>query len=252
MTSGPLAERVAVVTGASRGLGREIALALARSGAAVAVVARNADDLRQVVSEITAAGGAAIDIQGDITDEVVVAGIHDRMRERFGRVDILVNNAGINIRKPVTEFRLDEWRLVMDTNLTSAFLLCRALIPLMTGRGYGRIINMTSIMSHVALAGRSAYAASKAGLLGLTRALALEVAAEGITVNGVSPGPFATEMNRPLMENPELNRQFLERVPMNRWGDPRDIGLLVVHLCLPEAGYITGTDMVVDGGWLAQ
>ncbi len=252
MTPSPLAERVAVVTGASRGFGREISLAVARSGAAVAAVARSADALRQVVAEITAAGGAAVDIQGDITDEVFVAGLRDRVRERFGRVDILVNNAGINIRKSVTEFSLEEWRRVLDTNLTAPFLLCRALIPLMTGRGYGRIINLTSIMSHVGLPGRTAYAASKAGLLGLTRALALEVATEGITVNGISPGPFATEMNRPLMENAELNRQFLERIPMHRWGNPADIGSLVVHLCLPEAAYITGTDLVVDGGWLAQ
>lgn len=252
MDSKPLVDRVAVVTGASRGFGREIALALARAGASVALVARSADALRQVASEVTAVGGAAIDIQGDITDEVLAAGVGDRVKERFGRLDILINNAGINVRKNLLDFTVEEWRSVVDTNLTGAFLMSRALVPLMSGRGYGRIINLTSIMSHVALAGRTAYAASKAGLLGFTKALALELASEGITVNGVSPGPFATEMNRPLMENKEASRIFLERIPLQRWGDPRDIGALVVFLCTPEAGFITGTDLVVDGGWLAQ
>jgi NAD(P)-dependent dehydrogenase (short-subunit alcohol dehydrogenase family) len=122
----------------------------------------------------------------------------------------------------------------------------------MKGQGYGRILNLTSIMSHVALPGRTAYAASKTALLGFTRALALELAPEGITVNGISPGPYATEMNRPLMENPELNAKFLSSIPLGRWGKPEEVGRLAVYLCSEEAGFITGTDILMDGGWCAQ
>jgi NAD(P)-dependent dehydrogenase (short-subunit alcohol dehydrogenase family) len=170
----------------------------------------------------------------------------------LGAVHILVNSAGINIRKPITEFSLEEWRRVLDTNLTGVFLVCRAFVPLMRGHGYGRILNLTSIMSHVALPGRTAYAASKTGLLGFTRALALELAPEGITVNGISPGPVATEMNRPLLENPDLNREFTARIPLARWGREEEIAALALYLCSEAAGWITGTDIRIDGGWTAQ
>jgi len=156
------------------------------------------------------------------------------------------------VRKPVTEFSLDEWRSVMDTNVTAAFLMCRSIVPHMTGNGYGRILNMTSIMSWVSLPGRAAYSASKAALLGMTRALALELAPEGITCNGISPGPFATEMNRPLIENREANAQFLANIPLARWGKVEEIGQLAVYLCSEEAGFITGTDILIDGGWTAR
>jgi len=122
----------------------------------------------------------------------------------------------------------------------------------MKGTGYGRILNMTSIMSHVSLPGRAAYSSSKAALLGLTRALALEVADQGITVNGISPGPFGTEMNTPLMQNPELNAQFLANIPVNRWGRVEEIGALATYLCSEDAGFITGTDILIDGGWTAK
>jgi NAD(P)-dependent dehydrogenase (short-subunit alcohol dehydrogenase family) len=158
----------------------------------------------------------------------------------------------MNLRKPVTDFSLAEWRQVIDTNLTSVFLTCRAFVPQMRGQGYGRILNLTSIMSHVGLPGRTAYAASKAGLLGFTRALALELAPERITVNGISPGPIATEMNAPLIQDPELNREFISKIPLGRWGKVEEIGQLAVYLCSEDAGFITGTDMLIDGGWTAQ
>ncbi|MBL9138429.1 MAG: 3-oxoacyl-ACP reductase FabG [Verrucomicrobiales bacterium] len=252
MNSQPLVGRVAIITGASKGFGREIALALSRAGASVALIARSADALAAVASTIQSEGGTAIFRVGDITHESDVEALAADVQARFGGADILINNAGINIRKEITEFSLAEWNQVLNTNLTGAFLMCRAVVPLLKGRGYGRILNLTSIMSHAGLPGRTAYAASKAGLLGLTKALALELAPLGITVNGISPGPFATEMNQPLLNNPELNRQFLTRIPLGRWGEPSDIGALVVHLCRPEAGFMTGTDLVVDGGWLAQ
>jgi NAD(P)-dependent dehydrogenase (short-subunit alcohol dehydrogenase family) len=191
-------------------------------------------------------------VETDVTREEQVSRLAEQVVARFGPAQILVNNAGMNLRKPVTEFTLAEWRRVLDTNLTSAFLCCRAFVPQMKGRGYGRILNLTSIMSHVALAGRTAYAASKTGLLGFTKALALELAPDGITVNGISPGPYATEMNQPLMENPELNARFLAGIPLGRWGDPAEVGQLALYLCSEEAGFITGTDILMDGGWCAQ
>jgi len=247
-----LRERVAVVTGGSRGLGRAIALALAGEGAAVALLARDVTRLDAVAAEARQLGVAAEAIACDVTAEEQVAAAADRIKERFGHVHILVNNAGTNVRKPVTGFTYAEWRQVLDTNLTSAFLLCRAVVPLMQGQGYGRIVNLTSIMSHVALPGRAAYAASKAGLLGFTKALALELAPEGITVNGISPGPVATEMNKPIIENPVANREFTSRIPAGRWGTEEEVAQLAVYLCSAAAGWITGTDLVMDGGWTAQ
>lgn len=230
-----------------------MAVALAEAGANIGLVSRDAKKLEETATEIGTRGGRAEVFVADVSDEAQVNRVRDQFTEKFGdRLDILINNAGINIRKNVTDFTLDEWNSVMNTNLTSAFLLCRAFVPLMKGRGYGRIINMTSIMSHISLPGRTAYSASKTALLGFTRALALELAPEKITVNGISPGVFATEMNIPLTSNPELSAQFLGKVPLGRWGDPGEIGKLAVYLCSEDASFVTGTDIVIDGGWTTQ
>jgi len=247
-----LSGKVAVITGGSKGLGKAIALALGRVGARVALASRDLALLEQTAAEIRATGAVAEAYRADVTLEGDVSRLAKEVMARFGAVHIVVNNAGINVRKPITEFTLEEWRRVLDTNLTGAFLCCRAFVPHMKGRGYGRILNLTSIMSHVALAGRTAYAASKTGLLGFTKALALELAPEGITVNGISPGPFATEMNMSLVQNPELNAKFLASIPLGRWGKPEEVGQLAVHLCSEQAGFITGTDLLIDGGWCAQ
>jgi NAD(P)-dependent dehydrogenase (short-subunit alcohol dehydrogenase family) len=247
-----LSGRVAVITGASRGLGKAMAIALAGAGAKLALVSRDTAQLETTASAVREAGSEAQIFRTDVTDEQQVLQLERDVIAQFGVVHILINNAGTNIRKSVPEFTLKEWHTVMDTNLTSAFLLCRSFIPHMKGSGYGRIINMTSIMSHISLPGRAAYSASKTGLLGFTRALALDLASEGITAIAISPGPFATEMNAPIINDPEKNAQFTSKIPLGRWGRLEEVGHLALFLCSEEAAFITGTDIVIDGGWCAQ
>jgi len=252
MNEASLAGKTAVITGANRGLGKAIALALAQAGAGVVLAARDLELLNQTAEEVRKLGGQALVYKTDVTKEADILALEKAVGRDTGQVQILVNNAGMNIRKPTVEFTLEEWRQVLDTNLTSAFLMCRSFVPLMKGQGYGRVLNITSIMSHVSLPGRCAYSASKAGLLGFTRALALELAPEKITVNGISPGPFATEINTALMQNPELNQQFVSRIPVGRWGEVQEVGRMAVYLCSQDAGFITGTDLLIDGGWTCQ
>jgi NAD(P)-dependent dehydrogenase (short-subunit alcohol dehydrogenase family) len=247
-----LKDRVALITGASRGLGRAMAIALGEAGAKLALVSRDLDALNSTAAEVAAKGGTAKIFRTDVSDEAQVAILEREVREQIGDVNILINNAGMNLRKPITDFTLEEWNRVIDTNLTSVFLMCRAFVPQMRGKGYGRIINMTSIMAHVSLPERTAYSATKTALLGMTRALALELAKDSITVVGISPGPFATEMNTALMQNPEINAQFISKIALGRWGKVEEIGALARFICSDDAAFITGTDILIDGGWCAQ
>ena len=247
-----LKHRTAVITGGSRGLGEAMAKTLAGADAQIALVARDRARMELVRKDIAAQGGVAEVFVADVTREDEVARLAEAVKARFGSPQILINSAGINLRKNLVDFTLEEFRSVLDASLISTFLMCRAFVPGMRGTGYGRILNMSSIMSHVSLAGRAAYSSAKAALLGLTRALALELASDGITVNGISPGPIGTDMNLTLMNNPQVNAQFLANLPVGRWGKVEEIGALACYLCSEAAGFITGTDILIDGGWTAR
>jgi NAD(P)-dependent dehydrogenase (short-subunit alcohol dehydrogenase family) len=246
-----LSGKTALITGASKGLGKAMALAFADAGARLALASRDTELLAAVQAECRARGAEAEIHQVDVTSEEQVEQLRRDVLARFGKLTVLVNNAGINIRRPITEFTLAEWHQILDTNLTSVFLMCRAFVPHLE-TGCGRIINLASMMAHVSIAHRVPYSASKFGILGLTKSLALELAAQGITVNAISPGPCATEINTPILNNPELLAKFTAQLPVGRFGKPEEIAALAVFLASGDSGFITGTDVVIDGGWIAQ
>jgi NAD(P)-dependent dehydrogenase (short-subunit alcohol dehydrogenase family) len=244
--------RVAVVTGASKGLGQQMAESLAEAGATVALVARNGDRLEAVRAAIAGRGGKAYSFVADVSVEADVAAMAAAIRAQAGPPDILINNAGINLRKHLHEFTLEEWHRVTATNIDGPFLCTRAFVPGMMEKKFGRIINVASTMAHVSMPQRAAYSATKFAVLGMTKALALELADYNITANAISPGPFATEMNRVLLDNPAAFAAFTAKVPLHRWGKVEEIGALVTFLASEASSFITGTDIVIDGGWTAQ
>jgi NAD(P)-dependent dehydrogenase (short-subunit alcohol dehydrogenase family) len=244
--------RVAVVTGASKGLGRQMAKSLAEAGATVALVARSNELLQGVRAEIMGHGGKAHAFAGDVSVEADVVAIATEIRRLVGVPDILINNAGTNIRRPLHEFTLEEWREVRSINVDGPFLCSRAFIPGMIAKKFGRIISVASTMAHVSLPHRSAYSASKFAVLGMTKALALELAPHNITANAISPGPFPTEITRVVEQDPVQLASFNAKIPLGRWGKLKEIGALAVFLSSDASGFITGTDVVIDGGWTAQ
>ena len=247
-----LSGRLAVITGGSRGLGEAMAHALSGAGASVALVARDEARLRGVRDALLSAGGTAAYFMGDVTREEDVQRIAAEIHSQLGAPQILINNAGTNVRKPLEELTHAEFMSVIDSSLVATFLVSRAFVAGMKQGGYGRIINMTSMLSHVSLPGRTPYSSAKSALLGFIRALALETAGHGVTVNGISPGPIGTELNRVVMEDPVANAQFLSNLPVGRWGKPEEIAALACFLASEHAGFITGTDIVIDGGWTAR
>jgi NAD(P)-dependent dehydrogenase (short-subunit alcohol dehydrogenase family) len=245
--------RSALVTGGTRGLGRVMAEALAEAGASVCITSRSIDAARAAAEEIAAASGARVEgIEAEVTTADGVNRLADVAHGDFGRIDILVNNAGVNIRGTVGELSESDWDTVLDTNLKGVFLLSRAFGPAMCERRWGRVINLSSMLASIGLPGRAPYAASKAGVVGLTRVLALEWAASGVTVNAICPGPFATDMNRQLLNDPEKYAAFVQKLPVGRWGELHEIKGIVVFLASEASSFVTGAALAIDGGWTAQ
>lgn len=241
-----LKDKVALVTGASQGIGRATARALAEAGAKVAAAARNADKLASLVAEIEAAGGEALAVPMDVADAAQVKTGFHVLLAKFGRLDILVNNAAITRDTLALRMKLEDWEAVLRTNLTGAHLCTQQALGAMLKQRSGRIINITSVVAETGNAGQANYVASKAGLIGLTRAIAVEVASRSITVNAVAPGFIATPMTDPLPD--ELKEKMKSLIPLGRFGSDRDVAAAVVFLASDEAGYITGQVLGVNGG----
>src|SRR5436309_1970141 len=243
-----LSGRVAFVTGASQGIGRTCALRLAKEGASVAVAARNQEKLNELVSEIAATGGKAAAFTLNVADEEQVKSVLKAAIAQFGKIDILVNNAGITRDQLVMRMKRTDWDAVLQTNLTSAYLCIQQVIPSMLKQRWGRIINITSVFGQMGQAGQANYAASKAGLIGLTMAIAREVASRNITCNAVAPGFIETAMTSGLGE--ELKQSAIKQIPLGRVGTPEDVASATVFLASDEASYITGHVLNVNGGML--
>jgi len=253
VADGVLKGRVAVVTGGNGGIGLGMARGLASAGAAIVVSGRNAEKSRRAVDELAKLGATAVPIEADVADEAAVNALVRSTVDRLGRLDILVNNAGMNIRKPVHELALSEWRQVIDTNLTSAFLASRAAYPIMKKNGGGKIINIGSMMSIFGTSFAPAYAASKGGIVQLTRAMASGWARDNIQVNAVLPGWIDTELTmNARREVKGLHERVLARTPADRWGVPDDLSGIAVFLAGPASDFVTGTAIPVDGGYSIQ
>lgn len=243
--------RVALVTGSSRGLGRATALELAARGHVVAVhYVRSEGPAHEAVAEIEATGGRAAAFGADVADPAACTRLLSEVRERLGPVEVLVNNAGVTRDALAMRMKDDDWQAVIDTNLSGAFRLARGVLRGMLGARWGRIVNVASVVALMGNAGQANYAASKAGLIGLTKSLAREVSGRGVTVNAVAPGFIASEMTEALSD--ELRARYLAQIPAGRFGAPEDVARAVAFLASDDAAYVTGQTLTVDGGMVMQ
>ena len=248
-----LTGRTAIVTGGSKGLGEAMAAGLASAGADVLLTSRHADEAAETASRIARDfGRRAVGIQADVTSEQDVAAMVERALSEFGRIDILVNNAGINLRGPIDELSYDEFRQVQQINVDGLWLCSRAVVPHMKQAGRGRIINLASTLGVVGLDNRTPYAASKGAVVQITRALGLELAPFGITVNAICPGPFLTPMNVPIAEAEQTKKFIIGAVALGRWGRLEEIQGAAILLASDAGSYMTGSLVTVDGGWTAR
>ncbi len=247
-----LAGRRALVTGASRGIGRACALAYAEAGADLALVSRSGEALRQVAVQIEALGRRALVLEADLARPESAARVVEATESQLGGLDILLNNAGTTRRAKAEAFSDEDWNFVLELNLQAVFRLCRAAGQRMLERGYGRIINVASLLSFQGGITVPAYAAAKHAVAGLTRALANEWAGRGLTVNALAPGYVRTEVTAALQADPVRNRQILDRIPQGRWAEPEDMAGAALFLASDAAAYVQGHVLVVDGGWMSR
>ena len=244
--------KVAIVTGASRGLGQGMALGLAEAGADLVLLSTNSGNLRETKTKVTNLGRKAVALTCDVSDFGHIKNAISDSLEQFGKIDILVNNAGTIRRAPAHEFSDEDWRVVMDTNLTGLFQLCREAGKLMIERQSGKIINIASLLSFSGGITVPAYAASKGGVAQLTKALANEWAKHNVQVNAIAPGYFETDNTAALLKDETRNREITARIPAGRWGKPEDLKGTVVFLASPASDYVNGHILLVDGGWMAR
>jgi NAD(P)-dependent dehydrogenase (short-subunit alcohol dehydrogenase family) len=244
--------KTAWITGGAKGLGLQFAHALASVGANIVINSRHGDEAAAAAKAVADQHGVkSLGAEMDVTKFDEVTAFVERVEKQFGSLDILVNNAGVNVRLPTIELPVEEWQRVVDINLTGPFLCAKAVAPHMIRRKWGRIINLSSILGQVGLAGRPPYTATKGGLILLTKTQALEFATSGVTVNAICPGPFATDMNKALLDDPEKYKAFVAKIPMGRWGELNELDGAIIFLASKASSFMTGTTLTVDGGWTA-
>jgi NAD(P)-dependent dehydrogenase (short-subunit alcohol dehydrogenase family) len=247
-----LDRKVVLITGGSKGLGASMALGLAQAGAKTVINSRTQGDCDKLAGEIAEeTGQESVGVAGDVTQEDEVDRVFGAVTEKFGKLDVVINSAGINIRHPVEDFPFDEYKQVIDINLNAVWLCCRAAARIMKPQGSGSVVNIASALSGVGLRERSAYCAAKSGLIGMTKTMALEWADSNVRCNALCPGPFLTEINVPLLKEPEKVQSLLGLTALNRWAELHEIRGAALFLASDASSFMTGASLYLDGGWTA-